>query len=233
MKINFESLWRAAKLPLIGLAILVVFYYVWSFFDLPPREALIELFKGYIAQYGYIIIFIGAFLESLLLIGWYVPGSLVILLSVILAPTPAAAAVSVAIVILGLWSGYTVNFFIGKYGWYKLLVAFGVEPYIKEAQGKLLRYGVLAIFSSYWSPGLASFTSTAAGVLHYRVYKFLAYSFGATFVWGAAWGVLFFMIGEQALAFLSWPFVFFVITLWIVVRYIEERRPKEGSKKQV
>lgn len=228
--INAKALWQAAQLPLLGACVVVGVYFIWTFFDLPPREALIELFRGWIAQYGYIIIFAGAFLESLLLIGWYVPGSLVIFLSVILAPSPQAAAISVLIVIAGLWSGYTFNFFVGKYGWYKLLIAFGIKQYLDEAQAKLTRYGVLAIFSSYWNPGLASFTSTAAGILHYPPIKFLSYSITATALWGIFWGTVVFILGERALhMFLSWPFMAFVVVLWIAIRYYTDRKEKSQA----
>ncbi len=223
---RLKTLWHAAQLPLLGASFIVVLYAVWGLFVLPPRDTLIDLMKDFIAEYGYLVVFVGAFLESLLLIGWYVPGSLVILLSVILAPTPEAAALSVVIVMLGLWSGYVLDFFLGKYGWYKLLVAFGIKQYIEEAQAKLTRYGVIAIFSSFWSPGLASFTSTAAGVLQYQVFKFLATSAIAVALWGVFWGSAFYFLGERALVLLSWPFVIFVIVVWIAARYIEARRTK-------
>jgi membrane protein DedA with SNARE-associated domain len=224
---NLKTLWQAAQVPLLGACIIVVIYTIWSFFDLPPREALIELFKGYIAEYGYFIVFVGAFIESLLVVGWYFPGSLVIFLSVILAPNPLAAVISVIVVTIALWSGYTLNFFIGKYGWYKLLIAFGVKQYLDEAQTKLTKYGVAAIFTSYWSPGLASFISTAAGILHYNPVKFLAFSLLAVTLWDIFWGALVYSLGERALTmFLSWPFMIFVLMLWIGARYWSEHKEK-------
>ena len=223
-------LWQAAQVPLLGACIVVALYFVWGFFDLPPREALIGLARDYITKYGYLIVFVGAFIESLLVVGWYFPGSLVIFLSVILAPTPVAAAISVAIVTAALWCGYTLNYFLGKYGWYKVLVAFGVKPYLDEAQAKLTKYGIFAVFTSYWSPGLASFVSTAAGILHYPAYKFLAYSLLAVTLWDIFWGTLVYNLGERALnMFLSWPFMIFVVLLWISARYYTAYKEKKTA----
>ncbi len=219
-----EALWKAAQLPLFGIAALLVLSGLWYLFDLPPQEELIVIIKGYIAQYGLVLVFVGAFLEALLLISWYFPGSLVIFISILLSPTPQYAALSVAVVTAALYCGYVVNFFLGKYGWYKVLLAFGIKKKLEEAQSKIERYGVRTIFLSYWHPGLASFTSTAAGILQFNLRKFLILSLIATVVWDSFWGVLVYSLGERALGtILSWPFVIAVAIVWVVARYVEER----------
>jgi undecaprenyl-diphosphatase len=222
---RLKTFWQAAQVPLLGAVFILIIYYVWGLLDLPPREALIDVVRGLIERYGYIIVFLGAFVESLLLIGWYFPGSLIIFISVIFAPTPTAAVISVAIVTLALWCGYTFNFFLGRHGWYRVLVAFGIKQYLDEAKDKLTKYGIFAVFTSYWSPGLASFVSTAAGVLHYPAYKFLSYSLIAVVIWNIFWGTLIYTLGERALTLvLSWPFMVFVIVLWIGVRFWNEKK---------
>lgn len=220
-----KTFWQAAQVPLIGACFFVAIYFLWGFFDLPPREVLIDFIRGLIEKYGYIIVFFGAFIESLLIVGWYFPGSLIIFISVIFAPTQTAAIISVAVVMLALWCGYTFNYVLGRYGWHRVLVAFGVKPYLDEAQSKLTKYGIFAVFTSYWSPGLAAFVATAAGILRYPPYKFLTYSLAAVVIWNTFWGLLVYHIGERALnMFLSWPFMVFVVVLWIGARYWNERK---------
>ena len=108
-----------------------------------------------------------------------------------------------------------------------MLVAFGIKQYVDEAKDKLTKYGIFAVFTSYWSPGLASFVSTAAGILHYPAFKFLSYSLIAVILWNIFWGTLVYHLGERALTmFLSWPFMVFVIVLWIGARYWNERKTK-------
>ncbi|OGG43203.1 hypothetical protein A2841_03485 [Candidatus Kaiserbacteria bacterium RIFCSPHIGHO2_01_FULL_48_10] len=215
-----QKVWHAAQFPLFCLSVVLVLYAAWFLFDLPPKDELIEIVKEYLARYGYPLVFVGSFLEALLLIGWYFPGSLIIFLSVILASSPFSAAVSVFFVTLGLYSGYGVNFLLGKYGWYRLLLAFGIRRQLDEAQIKLSKYGIRAIFASYWNPGLASFISTAAGILQYPVKKFLIFSLIAVSLWDIFWGTLVYSMGERALyTFLSLPFVFVAVVIWILVRY--------------
>ena|SRR3989344_573138 len=221
---KLTMLWRVAQFPLFTFLVLITLYLVWTLLDLPPREEMIEIIKEYFARYGYIAVFIGSFFEALLLIGWYFPGGLVIFLSVILSPSPMIAAVSVVIVTFGLYAGYTTNFFLGKYGWYRLLLKFGIRKQLDEAQIKLSRYGVRAIFMSYWNPGLASFISTAAGVLRYEQSRFFAYSFIAVTIWDIFWGTVVYSLGERALSTLmTWPFILFTIVVWIIARYVETR----------
>lgn len=221
---KLKTLWKVAQFPLIVGVIVVTVYAGWVLLRLPPQDETVAILKGYITQWGYPIVFAGSFLEALLLLGWYFPGSILIFLSVALAPNPFAAMVAVIFVTLGLYSAYIVNFYLGKYGWYRLLLAFGIRKQLEDAQEKLSRYGVRAIFMSYWHPNLASFIATAAGILQYSPRRFLTYSLVATLLWNIFWGVLVYALGEQSLdIFLSWPFLVLVLIIWISARYIEER----------
>jgi membrane protein DedA with SNARE-associated domain len=220
---NVKRFWAAAEVPVIGLLVLLAIYFsLGLIFHLPADAVLIPLLKGYIKHYGYPLVLVGSFLEALLLIGWYFPGSLIIFLSVILAPSPQAAVVSVCIVTVGLYSGYVVNFFLGTYGWYRLFNILGMQKPLQEAKIKLQKHGSKAIFMTYWNPGLASFISTAAGVLHYDKKQFLVYSFVAVCVWDVFWGVVVYSLGERSLeAFFNWPFILFITLVWIGIRYWE------------
>lgn len=222
---NVNDIWNAIKFPAMVLFVIVCFSYIWSLLNLPPQEVLIEILKNYIVLYGLPLVIVGSFFEALLLVGWYFPGSLVIFLSVILAPSPYDAFISVVCVTLGLYCGYTVNFFLGKYGWHKLFLVMGIRRQLEETQKKLSTYGVRLIFLSYWNPGLASFTSTAAGVLHVNASLFLLHSFLAVVLWNIFWGSLVYALGEQALnTFLTLPFVALMLFLWMIARYIQARK---------
>lgn len=231
---TIKTIWKVARFPLLGLVVLLSLYVAWVLFDLPPREETIAIITEYFARYGFWVVLIGSFLEALLLIGWYFPGSLIIFLAVILAPTPWDAVIAVVLVTIGLYSGYIVNFFLGKYGWYRLLLMFGIRESLQEAQEKLSKYGIRAIFLSYWNPGLASFTATAAGVLQYNFFRFLIFSLIAVSVWNIFWGTLVYSLGERALdTILTWPFIIFTIFVWIGVRYVDNlMSAKRNLKKQ-
>lgn len=225
---------RALKIIAFPLAVLAMFgllYAVWLALDLPPEETMAQAAKYYLDRYGVVIVLISAYLEGMLVIGWYFPGTLVIVLALIFAaPHPARFALVAATAGAGLFSAFVTNFFAGKYGWYRLLLAFGMRAPVENAQRRLTRYGLSAIFTTYWQANLASCISTAAGILQFPVSRFLVYSLVAEAIWITFWSSLIFFLGSAALSLVGFRMVLFLIMLWIAVRLIykwkfEENRP--------
>src|SRR5256885_14961557 len=110
---------RALKIIAFPLAVLAVFgllYAFWLALDLPPEETIIAAAKFYLDRYGVVIVLISAYLEGLLLIGWYFPGTLVIILALVFAgPDPVRTAQVAAVAGTGLFSAYVTKFFAGQY----------------------------------------------------------------------------------------------------------------------
>jgi membrane protein DedA with SNARE-associated domain len=207
--------------PLVLLFIFVSLYAVWRVLDLPPEATLIPIAKDYFARYGLLTVFFAAIIEGLLLIGWYFPGTIVIVLALILAEQDAPRAAQVAVtVVLGLSIAYTVNFFLGKYGWYRMLVAFGLKDSLERAKQRLSQYGLSAVLTTYWQFNLASLSSTAAGVLQFPFGKFFIVSTLAAIAWMAFWSTLIFVFGQAALALVSLRVMIAVVSLWIAGRLL-------------
>jgi membrane protein DedA with SNARE-associated domain len=220
--------------PLTLFAVFLSLYLVWIFIDLPSQERLIEIAKGFFERYGLLTILVSAVLEGLLLIGWYVPGTLVIVLGLIMAGHDAMRVVEVwATTVVGLWIAYFTNYFVGKYGWYRLLLAFGLKEPLDNAQRRLNRYGLSAIFMTYWQINVASLISTAAGILHLPLASFALYTIPAAALWFGFWSALIFFLGQAALTLVGLRFVLSVIAAWIVLRtvwyLIAKRREERNS----
>ena len=215
---------RALKIVAFPLAVLAVFgllYAIWRALDLPPEETLAQIAKTYLDRYGVVIVLVSAYLEGLLLIGWYFPGSLVIVLALIFAAGEPARFVAVAAIAgSGLLGAYVTNYFAGKYGWYRLLLAFGLREPLENAQRRLTKYGLSAIFTTYWQANLASCISTAAGILQLPPARFLAYSFAAEALWATFWAGIIFFLGRAALSLVGFRMILFLIMLWIAGRLI-------------
>lgn len=217
-------IWKAVALPLAVLAVFGVLYAIWVALDLPPEETIIEIARGYLDRYGIVIILACAVVEGLLLIGWYFPGTLVIIFALIVAGGDVARVVQVAALAgAGLLAAYVVNFFAGKYGWYRLLLAFGLREPLDNAQKRLTRYGLSAIFTTYWQANLASVVSTAAGILQFPFSRFFAFSLVAVGFWIAFWSTLIFFLGKAALTLAGFRFILILILIWIVVRLVMRR----------
>jgi membrane protein DedA with SNARE-associated domain len=215
---------RALKILAFPLAVLAAFgllYAIWLALDLPPEETMAQIAKSYLDRYGVVIVLVSAYLEGLLLIGWYFPGNLVIVLALIVAAgEPSRFALVAAAGGLGLLGAYVTNFFAGKYGWYRLLLAFGLCEPLENAQRRLTRYGLSAIFMSYWQANLASCISTAAGILQFPPARFVVYSAIAEALWATFWASIIFFLGKSALALVGFRMILLVIMLWIAGRLI-------------
>jgi membrane protein DedA with SNARE-associated domain len=120
----------------------------------------------------------------------------------------------------GLFSAYVTNFFAGKYGWYRLLLAFGLREPLDNAQRRLTKYGLSAIFTTYWQANLASCISTAAGILQFPPARFVAYSAIAEVLWTMFWASIIFFLGSAALALVGFRMIVILVMLWIAARLI-------------
>jgi len=212
---------RIIAFPLAVLAIFGLLYAIWLALDLPPEETMAAAAKDYLDRYGVVIVLISAYLEGLLLIGWYFPGTLVIILALVFAaPDPWRVAQVGAIAGAGLFIAYVTNFFAGKYGWYRLLLAFGLREPLENAQRRLTKYGLSAIFTTYWQANLASCISTAAGILQFPASRFVVLSFLAEAMWVSFWSTLIFFLGKAALSLAGFRMILLLILIWIAVRLI-------------
>lgn len=165
-------------------------------------DEFVELLRELYTNYGYWVVFLGSLVEGLLVISWYFPGSAMVLLA---AAFSAEGILSFPLVILlavcALSISYNVNYFLGKYGWYRLLKKLGAEVGIKEAQERIQKYRGRAIFGGFITPGLAVVFSTAAGILGFPYKYFLIVSFLSVLFWVFLWGSLAFLFGLTLIEF--------------------------------
>ncbi len=217
--------YKKVLLPLSVLGIFFVIYLTWRFFGLPPEEELLRIAGEYFDRYGLWILLLSSVIEGTVLVGWYYPGSLVIFLGVILAGSEIPRVVeAVGTISVGLYAAYIINFFLGKYGWYKLLLKFGLRDALDDAKERVHKHGLTAIFISYWQPNLAALVATSAGILDFSFKKFALYSAAAVIVWNTFWGVLVYFIGERALSLIGLRFVLLVIFVWIIYRMYKQQK---------
>lgn len=204
------------KLPIFVLLISLSFILVWKILDLPSDEVLINMARGFFLKYGFVTVLLAAIIESMLVVGWYLPGGIVIFSGVILASGhPYLALLSVLATIIGCIIGYTANYFLGKYGWYRLFTKFGLSKSLEEAQIQFKKYGYHAMYMSYWQPNLAALISTCAGIAHSSFSKFFFHTTISTILWSLFWGGSAYILGEKVLSYLGIVF-FGVMIVWIV-----------------
>lgn len=214
------------RTALFWLGLLLAIGATWLLLDLPSDAELKVIVTTWITTYGLPLVFIGALLEAILFVGLYWPGSLVIFLGVALAPNPKHAVAAVLCVSVGMLIGYSINYALGKYGWYRLFVKLGMQQMLSNAEQKMQENDVRYVLYTFWNPGLAAFTATAAGTLQIGYRHFMLLAIGAVALWNTFWGVVVYSLGETAVNALDFRVIIGVISLWVLFEVVMTIRKK-------
>lgn len=192
---------------------------------------LINNLKNLYDTYGYWLIFVGAMLEGMFIVGLYLPGSLVVLLGAALAKTGVVSfPLVILIAVLGFNVGYSINYLLGKYGWYRVVEGLGFKKQIDHAKAKLEKYEIMALLFGYVMPSAASFLTTAAGIMHFPYKKFLIASLFIQTGWSLLWGTLAYVLGLTFVEYFIQYFGFVVIIGLAIYFYKKMPEIKEEIK---
>lgn len=214
MQFTFKNIFKVLAVPISLILFYLLFLLMWKWLDLPPNDEIIGTITAFFGRYGLIVVFLAATIEGLLLIGNYFPGGAVIFLGVIAAVGDIPQAIIVVLVVCAaFFISYTINYYLGKYGWYKLFVKFGLQSTLDSMQRNLSRHVFTAILSCYWLPNLAAICSTAAGIIQIPLKRFLIQSTIGLVAWNIFWGVFVYIMGD-ALLKLDLMYVLLIFFMW-------------------
>lgn len=195
---------KQQRIKLIITLSLIILFYILIFvilrIKMPDIAQLLVSVEQIYGAYGYLLIFLGAMIEATFIIGFYIPGSFIFLLGVSLA---RLGITSFPIVIfygtLGYCFGYSLNYCLGRYGWFKIIDTFGIEKQLSEAKKHLIEHYNKTLFWGYMISSTGSMVSTASGIMKipFKIFIYkttliqifwslllggLAYLFGMTFI---------------------------------------------------
>lgn len=207
-----------ARVALVLFVAFGAFIGIYRLLGLPSSPELVEIAKSYYSQHGYWVVFVGALVEGLLLAGWYLPGSLVLALGVVFAREGGLSlGLIFSVGVIGFFLASVINYALGRYGWYRLLVRFGMKQALELMRVRLVKYGLPLIFLTYWHPNVTTLVATAAGVLRLPFQRFLAYSIVALVVWNALWVYLFDKLDPAILKVLNLWLILPILLLWLAI----------------
>ena len=206
------------KIPeALGITLLLGSYLAFFIFvrgRILDAETLLALIQDLYGTYGYYLVFLGAFLEATFLISLYLPGATVVLLGAALSRTGVIEfPIALSLTILGFITGYTINYILGKYGWYRVLARLGLKKGIEIAKARLENSQSKTILLGYFHPSSASFIATAAGVLRVPFKKFFLLSLLSQLFWSLLWGSLAYVFGITLVELFLKYFGFVVVGL--------------------
>ena len=207
---------------LIVVAVAAAVYFSFAFvyikiLRLPPIEELIPLIEDLFARYGYWVVFIGAFVEGILLVNWYLPGSIVVVLGVAFARGgPLNVFAVIGLIILAFLITTIFNYALGRFGWYRLLLRFGLGSSLDRVKSRVEHRGLPIIFSTYFHPNFGALTATSAGILHLPFKRFVIYSLAALVAWNTLWGAIVYFFGDGLLEYATSTVVSIMFAVWIL-----------------
>lgn len=157
---------------------------LWGSLDLPGVGAIVTTAEMLFERYGLIALFIAAFIESIFMISFYFPGSAVVVLAILVSDrSPSSLAVIVVIGWASVLAASAVNYWLGKEGFYRLLLRIGSPSTVEKMQAWLDKRGFFALFLSAMHPNFLAIANICMGITRKGLLKTLMFSFLAILFW--------------------------------------------------
>lgn len=224
---------RALAFPIIFLISIIVLFAVWNLLNLPSNSELVEASRYYFSNYGYPVLFLSAIIESIPIINIYYPGSSIILLAAAMSKDGTTNLWGVVFVVAaGIFITYIINFFVGKYGLYRIFIRFGLKGSIDSTKHSLEKHGDKWLWLTYAHPNFGALTSLTCGIIKYPFKKFLIYTLLATVGWCIFWGIVSYLGADQIIKIVTvrWLFIVLIVVLILWKAFVEVRKLLKSSK---
>lgn len=103
-------------------------------------EFLIELIRTLFERWGYLVVFLGTFLENTMFLGLFVPGVFILLLAGLSAHDGLIdLRLALLVALVGTSLGDTVSYLAGRFGWRRALRRAEQLPFMDTVRSALLR----------------------------------------------------------------------------------------------
>lgn len=203
----------------------------WGALDLPSASRMVGFVVHLFETYGLIIVFFAAAIESLLLIGGYFPGTLIIFLS--LSVSGGDIKKTLATVLMasaGMLLGYSVDYLLGKRGVSKILTKLKLENEVDKLKKEIDKQGVWAGFFLYILPGFGALISTTFGILKYDFQKFFGFMVLTVLVWNSVWGMTGYVFGDEVMKVIESGYFGFIILAIFIIYFVASGKYADFKK---
>lgn len=152
--------------------------------------ALLEAF----VRYGYWVVFFGMLAESIVVVGMFTPGEVLLVLAAAYAGQGEGRFDPVVVAGLGALGGVlgsVISYEVGRRGGLAAIQRYGHRVGISEERIAASRayfeaHGAKTVFIGRWASGVKAWVPALAGASHMRWPVFLLYSVAAALTWSAA-----------------------------------------------
>lgn len=197
----------------------LIFILVYNLLPLPSDGEIIAWLVRLFEQYGIVIVLLGAFIEALFMLSVYLPGSAVLLLSVwILGNDIQSFIYIILLVVAGYMLAYAFNYFLGKYGYYRLLLLLGGKTALVTMQNNFQSHAKRTLALSGVHPNFFGIAVVVAGITRYGFGKVMWQALLINGAWTTLWVILagsFFQVAQLESSGNSTAWIFLgLIVVW-------------------
>lgn len=220
-KRNYNIPW----LPISALVFYFTAFILWTINIIPPPNQIFSFLEGLYNSYGLIGLFIATFLEGIVYLGLYFPGSFIILLSVFLSDGSFIALFSISLVVaITLTLTSTINYWLGKHIAFKNLETEDVLVNLKKPTRGLL--------ASTLHPNLLAFHFFDSGIKKQNPLRILYVPFLMILV-GLFYAYLVYPLRIILREQIEKPYIMFtLIFIWFTVAFVFENKRKLNKEIQ-
>lgn len=217
----------------IPMALLLVLITAGQILHVPIGTWLLSICRRYYGEYGYLAVFVGALLEGLLVVNFYVPGSTIVILGAVASRGGMLNIWAViGLAATGFFLAHMVSFALGWYGWHSAIKHRGLIRSLEKTRRKLLEVGPQLVCAANIHPNLGALVSTAAGTLRVPPRKFVPLCGASDLAWATFWGLLAYSLGDKAvMLFNSWMLipVLIIVLSSVLIGGRRGKPPSDGS----
>jgi len=151
---------------------------------LPSNKEVITWLTDLFRRYGVIIVFLASFIESIFMLSMYLPGSIVMVLSIAVLGDTVTNLFLIGFLSL---CGYTlanfINYYLGRLGYYRILLAIGGRDQLRSMKSRISRRINLTIGLSAFHPNFLAISVVASGIVRYSFTSVIIKSILASTAW--------------------------------------------------
>lgn len=197
-----------------------------------------DILTNQLALWGYLIVFLGVFFESIFLTGWLAPGTAVILLGSFFAAQGYYNVFLIwAVALAGALAGDSAGFGIGLKGGDRLLGRFGdswgLSRGVDRSEAYFKRYGGVTVIFGRMVSGIDAFIPVTAGLSRMPYSRYMLFDVPGAVLWTGALTALGYFSGDQwekiegtihKLGLASLGIVAILVAVIVVVKLVRNRR---------
>ncbi len=229
---KFFNRYPDTLISFLSLFLYLIFYFVLQSLFVIDIQSIIVLLRKYCETYGYILVFIGGFVETLFLVGIYLPASFTILLGILVAPYNLYNLFMVCLMcIFSALLANIINYIIGRFGFVRFFNLIGAKQVLDMEENR--KHTNKSILLSSISPNLLGITVVYHSMKGMAFSKIIGLSFLSTLIWVPILSFIVVCLGQSALTDTSPNTLLYFFFIWIAYLIISTEFEIYREKKSV